>query len=478
MSLRVRMLAAFGYVLVLVLIALVLPLSSNLSKRVESEVKAKAAGQAQIVAASAAGRLDRRTELSRLAATAANDLGARVIVVDRNGRVLVDSAGTERRGISYASRPEIAAALAGRTTQGQRRSNSLDEDLLATAVPVLDRGRVHGAVRVTQSVEAVNDETESDVLALIAVGLGALMLGLLVAWVIAGSLARPLRALASTARRIAGGDLDARATPEGSTEQREVTEAFNEMTERLARSLAAQREFAANASHQLRTPLTGLRLRLEAAAIKSDDPEVRRDLEASEREVERLARVVNALLALAREGERPSADARVDLGDAAGRAVERWQAVAEQDGMSLSLQGTEQVSARVSEEDVAVMLDNLISNALRHSSAGGEVTVQWRTEGELAALAVLDRGPGIDEADAERLFERFYRGDAKGDGAGSGLGLAIVRALARRWGGDAGIENRPQGGAGVSVRLQVAPISVASEDGRSSKAPQQTGAGR
>jgi signal transduction histidine kinase len=472
------MLAAFGYVLVLVLIALVLPLSTNLSQRVQAEVKAKAAGQAQIVAASAAGRLDRRLELARLATTAADDLGGRVIVVNGRGRLLADSAGPGRRGISYASRPEITAALGGRTAQGERHSDSLNEDLLVTAVPVLDRGRVHGAVRVTQSVQAVNDESRSDVLALIAVGLGALGLGLLVAWVIAGSLARPLRALASTARRITAGDLDARATPEGSTEQREVTEAVNEMTERLAQSLAAQREFAANASHQLRTPLTGLRLRLEAAAMKSEDPEVRRDLEASEHEVERLARVVNALLALAREGERPKTDASVELSDVCRRALERWQAVAEQDGMSLALRGPERVSARVSEEDVAVMLDNLISNALRHSPAGGEVTVEWRAEGELATLAVLDRGPGIDEADAERLFERFYRGDAQGDGAGSGLGLAIVRALARRWGGDAGIENRPQGGARVSVRLRLATIPPAGGDGRPPRAPQQTGAGR
>ena len=100
------------------------------------------------------------------------------------------------------------------------------------------------------------------------------------------------------------GDLDARAEPEGSSEQREVAAAFNDMTGRLGRSLLAQREFVANASHQLRTPLTGLRLRLEAAELKSGDPEVKRELAAAERETERLADLLGQLLSLAREPER------------------------------------------------------------------------------------------------------------------------------------------------------------------------------
>jgi len=199
MSLRLRLLAAFAYVLVLVLVALEIPLALSLSSRVDAEVRAQASSQAQIVAAAASGRIDERARLLRTVQDAGRDLGARVIVVDLRGRLIADSAGGGLRGASYRDRPEIADALAGIPAQGTRHSSTLGEELLFTAVPVIDDGRRVGAVRVTQSVEAVGARVRRNVLVLVGVGALALALGLALAWVLAGSLSRTLRAGSSEA---------------------------------------------------------------------------------------------------------------------------------------------------------------------------------------------------------------------------------------------------------------------------------------
>ncbi len=450
MSLRARLLLAFAYVLVLVIVALEVPLALNLSKRGDSEIRSKAQGQAQLLAAGASGRLDDRAELNSMVETSARDLGGRVIVVNANGRLVADSAREGARG-DYSSRPEVAGALRGSSSQGERHSDSLGEDILFTAVPIERDGRSAGAVRVTQSVDDVQTEVRNDVIALIGVGVVALLLGLGVAWLLAGSLAKPLRSLASTARRVAGGNLDSRAEVTGSSEQREVATAFNDMTARLGRSLTAQREFVANASHQLRTPLTGLRLRLEAAAAKSDQPRVREDLAAAEHETERLARLLSELLTLAGERERPPAEP-VDVSEAVGGACERWQAPARRSEHELTVDEGDPAEVRALAEDLAAMLDNLIENALHYSPAGTRVTVGWRTEARRVRIAVSDEGPGIDEAERDQVFERFYRGSASQGGApGTGLGLNVVEALAKRWDGEATLANRPEGGARAEI---------------------------
>jgi two-component system, OmpR family, sensor kinase len=453
-TLRVRLLAAFAYVLVLVLVALAVPFALSVSNRVEAEVEGQAAQQAQLIAASAAGRLDDRSALRGVVREAAGDVRGRVLVVDARGRLLADSAAPELVGTSYASRPEIAAVLAGGTLeQGRRASQTLGEELLYTAVPVVEDGRTVGAVRMTRDVAPIDARVRRDWLALAGIAAAALVLGLALAWLLAGSLARPLRGLAKAARRVEAGDLSARAEVTGSAEQREVATAFNDMAERLGRVLEAQREFVANASHQLRTPLTGLRLRLEAASLRAGDPGLEQELAAAERETERLARLLTALLTLARDGGEPGPGRPVDLALAAEAACERWRGEAERGGRRLGTDGDGEAWARASDEDVAIVLDNLIENALLYSPPETEVTVEWSVKGDVATLAVLDRGPGIADEDAEHVFERFARGSASRGTPGTGLGLAIVRTLAQRWGGEASMAPRPGGGSVAEVRL-------------------------
>ena len=450
MSLRLRLLLAFAYVLLLILVALEVPLGLSLARRIDAEVKNEASAQAVIVAANASGRMQDLKELRRQARESGRELGARVIVTNRNGVLLADSTDPTPARRSYASRPEIQAARAGRRAQGNRHSNTLGEDLLYTAVPVTNNGRVVGVVRVTQSLDAVHHRVRRAILALVGIGAFALVVGLAVAWFLASSLSKPLRKVAETARRIEGGDLEARVEETGALEQREVAAALNDMTERLGVILAAQRDFVANASHQLRTPLTGLRLRLEAARAKGGEA-ARPELEAAELEVERLARLLTSLLTLAREGDEPGQARPVSLARAAERAHDRWGARADHEGRSVELVGDGDVTIAASEEDVAIVLDNLIENALRY--AAGTVQLDWGEDDGEGWLAVLDEGPGLASGEETRLFERFSRGSAGAERPGTGLGLTIARTLARRWRGDASLANREAGGARAEVRF-------------------------
>jgi two-component system, OmpR family, sensor kinase len=453
MTLRNQLLGAFAYVLLLIIVALEVPLALNLARRIDAEVKNEAATQAFVVAASASGSMANPAELGRVVRRSGRELGARVIVVGPGGGLRADSTVATPPNVSYASRPEIAAALGGERAQGERHSDTLGQDLLYTAVPITNNGKVVGAARVTQSLAAVHSRIRRGVLALIAIGALALLVGLGLAWFLASSLSQPLRNLAATARRFEAGDLEARAEPAGATEQKEVAAAFNDMAERLGVVLAAQREFVANASHQLRTPLTGLRLRIESARVKSG-PEAAAELGAAEREVERLARLLTSLLTLAREGDKPAAPRPVSLARAVERAHERWVATAEEDGRELELVGNGDATIAASEEDLAILLDNLIENALRYSPT--RVAVDWGRDGSEAWLAVLDEGPGLQAGEETQLFERFARGSAGSGRSGTGLGLAIVQTLAHRWRGEASLSNRLEGGTRAEVRFPAA----------------------
>src|SRR5688572_27175473 len=459
MSLRTTLLAAFAYALLVVIVMLEVPLVLNVARRVDAEIKAESSGQAQLVATSAGDRLPNREAVQRLADRSARALGGRVIVVGPRGRMVADSAGPGLRGVSYADRPEVARALNGETAQGTRQSESLGEEILFTAAPILRDGRPVGAVRVTQSVEEVNDEVRNDALALIGIGAAALALGLAVAWILAAYLSRPMGTLAETARRVADGDLDARAPVRGSREQRDVAAAFNEMTARLSSVLEAQREFVANASHQLRTPLTGLRLRIEAAADRASEPAVREDLVAAEAEVERLAGLLGDLLTLAKEGQ--DAPAPVDLGTAARRAAERWEADAAGRGGRLIAKGEAAAVVLATPEDIGIVLDNLAENAILYSPRGGSVAIEWGADERHGWVAVIDEGPGLAPGEEEKVLKRFARGTASTGVTGSGLGLAIVASLAERWGGTLSLRNRDGGGLRAEVRIPLAEADVA-----------------
>jgi two-component system, OmpR family, sensor kinase len=454
-TLRVRLLLALAYVLVLAVVALEVPLALSLRDRVDAEVRSQARSQADIVAATVSGRLtaNRAAELAEVVAAAARSVRGRVVVTGPDGALLADSAGTDRLGTDYGTRPEIAAALRGDPFQEQRRSETLDQEILATAVPIVERGRTVGAVRVTQSVDAVSRATRRAIVGLAAIGLLVLGLGLAAGVIIARQIAGPMRRLEDAARQVAEGDLTARAKVEGSAEQRTLARTFNEMTARVERLVAGQRDFVADASHQLRTPLTGLRLRIEEARATADAGERERHLDAGLDELDRMSATIDDLLLLSRTGEREGEGEAIDLADAAADARRRWERTAAARDIALTAQHDGAASVWASRADLDRAVDAVVENAIHYTPPGGHVTVVARG----AAIDVLDDGPGLAPGEEDDVFARFHRGRAgRGGAPGTGLGLPIARELMRAWGGDAMLANRPEGGARATLTAPAA----------------------
>lgn len=444
--------------LLLALIALGVPLALSLRDRVDSEVRSQARSQADVVAATASELLEppRTAALRRLVGISADSVRGRVIVVDARGRLLADSAGAPV-GRGYADRPEIRKALRGRSEQITRDSETLETEILATAVPVLERGRPGGAVRITQSVDAVHRAVRTAILDVAALAAVVLALGMIAGALIAQQIARPIRRLDRAAQRVAGGDLDASVAVEGSTEQRSLARTFNEMTQRLKRLLRVQQDFVADASHQLRTPLTGLRLRLEALGerFRADgSAEAEAEVEAAMHEIDRLSQIVDELLILSRAGERELPGERLDLAAAARRAAARWEATAAEHGVEVEVE-VERVDGPVTgwcaAPDLDRTVDALLENALLYSPAGSAVTIAVAP----GRIEVRDRGPGLAQGEEKIVFERFRRGRAGRAGpSGTGLGLPIARELSRQWGGDVRLVDRDGGGLCAVIEVQ------------------------
>jgi signal transduction histidine kinase len=245
----------------------------------------------------------------------------------------------------------------------------------------------------------------------------------------------------------------ARVPLEGSREQRSLASSFNEMTGRIARLVQAQRDFVADASHQLRTPLTGLRLRLEGVKALGVGQAADAEIDAALVEVDRLARTVDELLVLSRGGERQLIGCALDLSEVAESAVERWRSLASVHRMRLRHRDAGARSAVwAARADVERALDVLVENAVKYAPPGSPITVVSAP----GRVEVRDRGPGIRADEREAVFNRFRRGQAGLIGPpGSGLGLAIARELMRGWGGDVTIEDRPGGGCTAVVSLPV-----------------------
>jgi len=379
--------------------------------------------------------------------------GADVIVTDSSGIVQLSSNPSELGvGEDFTSRPEIEAALTGNVASGERWSETLQENLVYVAVPVISGDTIYGTVRLRFSHAGIDSAVARETTVLWWVGGGAILLSISLSLLISTLVTRPLKRIEEQTNALAGGDFTVRL-PESAApaEIQSLTSSFNSMASKVESLVRQQRAFASDASHQLRTPLTALLLRIEhaRAALLTDPVDADDRLADAEAEVARLNTIVEGLLAIARSESGGVDVAAFDVAVIARERVESWRALAEENGITMAFDGVDSAPARAISTAPEQVIDNYVDNAISHSPRGTSVVVRVTSNSSGATVEVIDSGSGLTVEQCERAFDRFWRADSTTEG--SGLGLAIVKNLVELSGGTVALERASKDG-GVIAR--------------------------
>jgi signal transduction histidine kinase len=369
--------------------------------------------------------------------------GDRVLVLDGAGRRIAGS----------PTRPVVTAAqLAGATASGRPATYRQEESFLVVAPVRSDIAPGSGGVVV---LARPTSEIERQAAVLWGVIAAVSTAGLLAAALVAIGLARwvrkPLSNLEVAAQELGDGRLSTRAPAEtGPREVRQLAANFNSMAARLEALVIGHQATIADVSHQLRTPLAALRLRLDLLAQDSDAAAAA-ELAGAQDEIARLSRLVNGLLAVARAENIATIQVNLPLDVVIKTRVAAWQPAADERDVRLEAD-VERVTVRMGEGHLEQILDNLIANALDVLPGGGAIWITAGAVGDRGKIVVADNGPGMSAQQQRVAFRRF----ATSNGGGTGLGLAIVDRLTVASGGTAALSDTPGGGLTVTIDLPLA----------------------
>ncbi|WP_029138329.1 sensor histidine kinase [Nakamurella lactea] len=385
--------------------------------------------------------LDRYGEVYRIGAAVVKQDGQMWL---GNGNITLDEA---RVGDS------VAAALSGKHSEPAGFRWPWDARPLIVSAPVSFRSDVIGAVVTVSDTTALGRAIVWR-WSLLALGVA---LTIAAAVIVADRLARwairPVGVLATALAAVGDGQIQARVPPgSGPPELRHLVVAFNDMAARVETAIRNQRAFVANASHELRNPLNALLLQVEELGMTIDD-ESRPHYEAAREEGLRMARLLDALLMLARGENSEFVTGPVDIAQLALHRVGALRPLAAERGVRLEVAGAESVWADADDVAVELALDAVLDNASKFAPSGSTVTVSAARQADDASLSVRDHGPGMSERELTVATDRFWRSPQHQNQPGSGLGLAIASTFIRVCGGTLEMASPVGGGLVVELRL-------------------------
>ncbi|MBB1153743.1 sensor histidine kinase [Amycolatopsis dendrobii] len=418
--------------------------------------------------------LDRLTDTSRFASLAQRPLldnqlgllepklrrytevyGVKVVVVNQDGDPVLSSVGgaVDRTAI----RVPVNEALAARPPEAGPLLMPWASKPLVLAEPILIDGEVRGAVVTESATDHVRTQLLWQWLLLAACALVAFGLALLVALPVVRWTLRPVRRLdeatgALVASVVSGREAEPVGESGGPPELRQLGRSFDRMAASVSEALAAQRAFVADASHQLRNPLTALKIRLGNLDGQVTDEAAAADLEAAQVDAKRLNQILDELLSMARAESAGGELVSEDLAEVIADRVADWSVVGAAREVSLeSAVNVNGARVLVPPRGLEVVLDALLDNALKFSPSGTSVEVAASVAGDRVTVSVRDHGPGLREDELERAADRFWRSTAHQNVPGSGLGLAIVTEIVRHSGGELQLSLPDGGGLRIAM---------------------------
>jgi signal transduction histidine kinase len=447
-----RLLFSYLTFALLILVGLAVPLGFVHHRHQQHQAfqELELAGEVLAVVVAPALSANDTAQIDVLAQESARCLGGHVDIVDARGEMV---SSTQRTADVSASAPDIRAVLREQAHASPRTTIVAGVEMMSVAVPVHPGVAPRGAIRVSVPAETLTVGAGNFRLMLGAVGLLVLAAAAIIAMALARWISKPVRALETATRTLAdGAPLPLLPTTTGPPEVRRLATTLAATADRLQALIGAQRSFIGHASHQLKTPLAALRLRLE-----NMEPDVAAaggmNLRAALRETDRLAQMVESLLAMARSEQTALPREPVGLAPAVAERIAFWSPLATSKAVRLTASGPDDAIVRAIPGAVDQIIDNLLSNALRAAPRGTAIDVTWcpavHADGTpMIEIHVIDEGPGMTADQCARALDPFWRAPGMAND-GTGLGLSLVRKLAETSNGQAAL--RPGEAAGIDA---------------------------
>jgi signal transduction histidine kinase len=463
-SLRWRLFSLFLVVGIVPLVFFMFSTTNETKKYYYKQLSAELSGQAGIVAtylsqqhaaemmASAATKLDIDKR--------AKDGNARILVIDRRGVVLIDS-NSEYTGSSFIT-PAVVAALEKKTPapEGQQIQD-YGTDLYAATYFMSEDREVLGVVLLIASADSIDSAlrgiADNFFLTMLAMS-GSVFV---IVFFLSQLFIRPLKAILASVREISQGRLSERVKSGGAEEFRELGLAFNDMTSKLEQIESSRQEFVSNVSHELKTPLSAMKVLSESLLLTEDvEPDVYREfLGDIVSEIDRMTRINNELLQLVKldRTEQILNTTQLNVNDMAEEILHRLKPIADLKEISLALNSVKNVSIQADEMKLSLAISNLVENGIKYSDDGGEVKLTIDSDNQNCFITVSDKGIGIAEEDQPKVFTRFYRVDKTRDRetGGTGLGLSITHKTVMLHRGSIKLTSKEGEGTSFIVRLPI-----------------------